>query len=64
MRYAKSLTAAAVAGLTALGTALTDGGVTPAEWTGVAIATLGALGAVYAIPNSQPADDYDIPAVD
>ncbi len=63
MRYAKSITAAAVAGLTALGTALTDGGVTPAEWTGVAIATLGALGAVYAIPNSE-ADNGDIPAVD
>ncbi|KXK61947.1 hypothetical protein AWW66_10930 [Micromonospora rosaria] len=50
--YAKAITGAAVAGLTALGTALTDGQVTPAEWVGVAIATLGALGAIWAVPNA------------
>lgn len=49
--YAKAVIGALVAGLTALGTALADGAVSPAEWVGVAIATLGALGAVYAIPN-------------
>ncbi len=49
--YAKAIVGAAVAGLTALGTALADNQVTPVEWVTVAIATLGALGLVYAVPN-------------
>lgn len=56
--YAKAWTAAVVAGLTALGTALIDEQVSPAEWVGVAVATLGALGAVYAVPNRDPAADH------
>lgn len=53
--YAKAIVGAAVAGLTALGTALTDDRVTTVEWVGVAVATLGALGIVYAVPN-KPAE--------
>ena len=49
--YAKAVIGGAVAGLTALGTALTDNQVTAAEWVGVAIAALAALGLVYAVPN-------------
>ena len=51
--YAKAIVGALIAGLTALGTALTDGGVSPQEWTVVAVATLGALGLVYAVPNAE-----------
>lgn len=53
--YAKAIVGAAVAGLTALGTALADNEVTGVEWVGVAVATLGALGIVYAVPN-KPAE--------
>ena len=53
--YAKAIVGALVAGLTALGTALADDTVTGAEWVGVAVATLGALGIVYAVPN-RPAE--------
>lgn len=49
--YAKAVTGALVAGLTTLGMALVDDAVTPGEWVGVAIAALGALGAVWAVPN-------------
>ena len=56
--YAKAIVGGLVAGLTALGTAMTDDTVTTAEWVGVAVATLGALGIVYATPNRdrQPAE--------
>lgn len=50
-KYAKAIVGAGVAGLTALGTALADGTVTGPEWVGVAIATLGALGLIWAVPN-------------
>jgi len=53
--YAKAIVGALVAGLTALGTALADNQVTTVEWVGVAVATLGALGIVYAVPN-RPAE--------
>ena len=49
--YAKAVIGGAVAGLTALGTALADDKVTTGEWVGVAVATLAALGIVYAVPN-------------
>ena len=49
--YAKAIVAALVAGLTVLGTALTDDVVTTAEWVGVAIAVLGGGGLTYAVPN-------------
>ena len=52
--YAKALIGALIAGLTAIGTALTDGGVSPAEWVAAAVAFLVALGGVYAIPNAEP----------
>ena len=53
--YAKAIIGALVAGLTALGTALTDDSVTTAEWVAVAVATLTALGVVYAVPNRPAA---------
>ncbi|XTZ16423.1 hypothetical protein ACQSSU_03200 [Micromonospora echinospora] len=53
--YAKALTGAAVAGLTALGTALTDDRVTNAEWVTVALAAVAAFGAVWAVPNRPAA---------
>lgn len=52
--YMKAIVGGLVAGLTALGTAMTDDKITNAEWVGVAIATLGALGIIYATPNRQP----------
>lgn len=54
MSYAKAAVGAAIAGLGALGTALTDGHVTGVEWVAVAIATLTALAAVWRIPNHTP----------
>ena len=53
--YAKAIVGAAVAGLTALGAALADDQVTTVEWVGVAVATLAALGVVWAVPN-KPAE--------
>lgn len=55
--YAKSIVAAVVAGGTALGTALADDTVTTGEWVGVALAVLGALGIVAAVPNARVSDD-------
>ena len=49
--YAKAIVGGATAGLTALGTALADNHVTSAEWVGVAVAALAALGMVWAVPN-------------
>lgn len=48
---AKALAATAVSGLGAYAAALPDG-VTPAEVVGVAVTTLVALGAVWAVPNT------------
>ena len=56
--YAKSLIAAAVAGLASLQQALDgDNHVTQSEWLAVVVATLVALGAVFYIPNKTPAPD-------
>lgn len=52
MQYMKAIVGALIAGLTAVGTGLDDGAVSGAEWLGVAIATLGALGVIWAVPNS------------
>jgi hypothetical protein len=52
-KYAKAVTGALIAGLTALLPALDDGAVTAAEWVVVAVATLGALGLVWAVPNAK-----------
>lgn len=49
--YAKAVIGALIAFLTALGTALTDGGISPSEWIAAVVAALVALSAVYAIPN-------------
>lgn len=51
MQYAKAYIGAAVAALTALGTGLTDGNLTPAEWIAALVAGLVALGAVAGTPN-------------
>lgn len=53
-QYAKAILAAVIAALTALGTALTDGGISPSEWVAVALAFCVALGGVAAIPNAVP----------
>ncbi|MFF0903989.1 UNVERIFIED_CONTAM: hypothetical protein RF653_09975 [Kocuria sp. CPCC 205316] len=50
--YRKAIVAAVVAGLTALYAALQDDMVTAAEWTFVAIATLGGGGTTYVVPNT------------
>ena len=50
----KAVTGGAVAGLTALGTALADGTVTGPEWIGVAVAALVAYRVVYRVPNRLP----------
>jgi len=52
--YAKAVLAAAIAGLGALGTALTDGSVSTAEWVAVASAVVVALGVVWGVPNKPP----------
>jgi len=49
-RYAKTLVAVAIGGLTVLASAITDNVVTPQEWVQIALAALGAVG-VYAVPN-------------
>lgn len=51
MSQAKAVVGAVVAGLTALGTGLTDNVLTPAEWIAAAVATLVAYGAVYGVSN-------------
>ncbi|NUT53671.1 MAG: hypothetical protein HOV94_41240 [Saccharothrix sp.] len=51
MKYAKAITAALLAGLTAIGTGLTDDVLTPAEWIAAAIAFVGAGGAVWGVRN-------------
>lgn len=55
---AKALTGAIIAALAALGTALTDGGVSASEWVAVALAFFVALSTVYAVPNqTAPTQD-------
>lgn len=50
---AKAVYGGAVAFVGALGTALTDGAVTPVEWCTVAGVTLAALGVIWAVPNTE-----------
>jgi hypothetical protein len=64
-RYYKFLVAlvpALLAALKVLSDALGDGNVSAQEWTALAIAFLGAL-AVYAVPNTKPADEPYDPAI-
>lgn len=51
--YLKAVVGALVAGLGTLATAMADDAVSTAEWVAVAIATLGALGIIYATPNRE-----------
>src|ERR1044071_10052041 len=50
-RYAKTIVAVLVAGLTAATSALADDQITKPEWVVIGLAALGAIG-VFAIPNS------------
>ncbi len=53
--YAKAITGAALAGLTALGAALADGeGVTGGEWVAIAVAVVATFGGVFGVPNTRP----------
>jgi hypothetical protein len=55
--YAKAITAALIAGLGALGVALTDGGgVSSAELLTIGIALLASGGLVSAVPNARRSD--------
>jgi hypothetical protein len=56
--YAKAITSAVIAGLTALGVGLTDGALSSAEVVAVALAVAVAFGAVYGVPNA-PTDSGD-----
>lgn len=49
--YRKALAAFLVPALTALGVALADGAVSPAEWVGIAVAALGSSATVALVPN-------------
>lgn len=53
--YAKAVAGGLAAGLAALGTALSDGAVSPAEWVAVASAFLAGTGIVYAAPKNAEA---------
>lgn len=56
---AKALTAAVVAGVGAGATAAIDDRITYGEWWMIAAAAVGALGAVWAVPNAEPAHGED-----
>jgi hypothetical protein len=50
-RYNKAILGGLAVGLTAL-SQVSDGGVTAQEWLGVVLATLGAGGVVWGVPNA------------
>lgn len=52
--YAKAIIASVISFLTALSTALVDGGINGQEWIAALIALLIGFGAVFAIPNRPP----------
>lgn len=56
--YAKAFVGAAVAGLGAAGTALTDGVISGQEWVAIASATIVALGVVFGVPNKDPEGEH------
>lgn len=62
LAYAKATTAAVIAALTALGTGLADGGMSPAEWVAVALGAVVAFGAVWGVPNREPEHDDNLRA--
>ena len=53
--YRKAITGALIGALTMLGTALTDGHVTAAEWVAVLLAAVASGGGVWAVPNTPKA---------
>jgi hypothetical protein len=54
--YGKAFSGAVVSALTAYSTAYSDGGgVTTSEWIGVAVATIGSFGLIWAVPNTPRA---------
>ncbi len=53
-RYAKAIVGSAMAFLSALGVALSDGHVTPTEWVVAASAAVASLALVWGVPNSAP----------
>jgi hypothetical protein len=50
--YAKAIIGGVLAGLGVVGTALTDGVVSAAEWVDVAVATLTVFAGVFGLPNA------------
>lgn len=60
-RYLKAITGAVVTGLGTLQIAYDDNVVTTQEWIGIAIATLVALGAVWAVPNAPEPQEAPAP---
>lgn len=54
--YAKAIIGAVLAGLAVVGTALTDGSVSPAEWVDVAVAALTVFAGVFGLPNAAKQD--------
>lgn len=51
-QYMKAIVGGILAGLTALGTALTDGALDPVEIVGIVIAVVGTFGAVFGVQNA------------
>jgi len=54
--YLKAIAGALIAGLTSLQAALDDGGIDAQEGITAGIATLVALGVIWAVPNSPEAE--------
>lgn len=57
-RYGKAIVAAVLAGLGSVAVALTDGGVSNAEWLTIALAVIGGLGPTYIAPNAALSDEF------
>ena len=55
-KYAKAIVAFLVAAGTVAVAAFSDSTITPAEWLGIVLAGLGAIG-VYAVPNKPDVPD-------
>ncbi|MGW0587474.1 hypothetical protein [Streptosporangium sp. NPDC002607] len=53
---AKSIVGGVAAGTASLVTAVDDGVIVYGEWVTIALAVLGALGVVYAVPNAVKSD--------
>lgn len=51
--YAKAIVSAALAGLAAVGVAITDGQVTAVEYVVIASAVVGTLATIWGVPNAK-----------